>query len=110
MCGQAITEEDGPPMAVPESALSERLEAFRVETAAAWFAIRSASRCRSGSSSKRPNGSAPHRISTPRTSHRTQRSPTACLTTNAYDVELRIPKLRRGSYFPIILELLPRTD
>ena len=43
--------------------------------------------------------------------HRPQRFPTArLLTTQAGDIELRIPKLRKGSFFPSILEPRRRID
>jgi transposase-like protein len=42
--------------------------------------------------------------------HRTQRHPPKLLATRAGDVELRIPELRMGSFFPSVLEPRRRID
>jgi transposase-like protein len=54
-------------------------------------------------------GAAPHERSTTRTNQRNGHRP-RLLSTKAGDVELAIPKLRRGSFFPSVLERRRRFD
>ena len=99
-------------MALSQSALSELLEAFRAGDGV--DLIRESVRAGAAGadrSSKRPSGSAPDRYE--RTEDRvTDRNGTRprLLSTKAGDVELRIPKLRKGSFFPVILEPRRRID
>ena len=60
--------------------------------------------------SKPPSGSAPTVRAHRGPGHRTQRHRPRVLATKAGDVELRIPKLRKGSFFPSILEPRRRMD
>ena len=54
-------------------------------------------------------GAAPHERSDERTNYRNGHRP-RLLTTKAGDIELKIPKLRSGSFFPQILERRRRID
>ena len=54
-------------------------------------------------------GAGPHERTTSRTNQRNGRRP-RLLSTKAGDVELAIPKLRRGSFFPSVLERRRRID
>jgi transposase-like protein len=54
-------------------------------------------------------GAAPHERSGTRTALRNGHRPRT-LTTPAGDLELRIPKLRAGSFFPSLLERRRRVD
>ena len=54
-------------------------------------------------------GAAPFERSTERTTHRNGSRPKT-LSTTAGDLELAIPKLRQGSFFPALLERRPRVD
>ena len=54
-------------------------------------------------------GAGPHERSATRTRQRNG-GRDRLLSTNAGDVELRIPKLRRGSFFPAVLERRRRID
>jgi putative transposase len=54
-------------------------------------------------------GAGPHERSENRTAQRKGSRPRT-LTTNAGDLELRIPKLRAGSFFPSLLERRRRID
>jgi transposase-like protein len=54
-------------------------------------------------------GAAPHERSDARTAQRNSSRPRT-LTTTAGDLELRIPKLRAGSFFPSLLERRRRID
>ena len=54
-------------------------------------------------------GAAPHERTESRTAQRNGSRP-RILTTTAGDLELRIPKLRTGSFFPSLLERRRRSD
>ena len=54
-------------------------------------------------------GAAPHERTSGRTAHRNGHRPRT-ITTTAGDLELRIPKLRAGSFFPSLLERRRRVD
>ena len=54
-------------------------------------------------------GAAPHERSDERTNYRNGHRP-RLLSTKAGDIELKIPKLRQGSFFPQILERRRRID
>ena len=55
-------------------------------------------------------GAAPHQRTDARTAQRNGHRPPRVLTTTAGDLELRIPKLRAGSFFPSLLERRRRVD
>ena len=98
-------------MALPQSALSELLDAFR--TGAGVDLIRESVRVALQElielEATERIGAAPYERSEDRTTERNGHR-TRPLTTKAGDVELRIPKLRKGSFFPIILEPRRRID
>ena len=54
-------------------------------------------------------GAGPHQRTDTRVAHRNGHRPRV-LTTTAGDLELRIPKLRTGSFFPSLLERRRRVD
>lgn len=55
-------------------------------------------------------GAAPHQRTDGRSAHRNGHRPPRVLSTTAGDLELRIPKLRAGSFFPSLLERRRRVD
>lgn len=98
-------------MALPQSALSELLEAFRAGDGVDLVrdSVRVALQELIELEATERIGAAPYERSEERTAERNGHRP-RMLTTKAGDVELRIPKLRRGSFFPIILEPRRRID
>ncbi len=98
-------------MALPQSALSEILEAFRAGDGVDLIrdSVRVALQELIELEATERIGAAPYERSEDRTTERNGHRPRA-LTTKAGDVELRIPKLRKGSFFPIILEPRRRID
>ena len=98
-------------MALPQSALSELLEAFRTGDGVDLIrdSVRIALQELIELEATERIGAAPYERTedrvTERNGHRSR-----MLTTTAGDVELRIPKLRKGSFFPIILEPRRRID
>ena len=98
-------------MALPQSALSELLEAFRAGEGVDLIrdSVRVALQELINLEATERIGAAPYERSDDRTAERNGHRPRV-LTTKAGDVELRIPKLRKGSFFPIILEPRRRID
>ncbi len=98
-------------MALPQSALSELLEAFRAGDGVDLVrdSVRVALQELIELEATERIGAAPYKRSEDRTAERNGHRP-RMLTTKAGDVELRIPKLRKGSFFPIILEPRRRID
>lgn len=98
-------------MALPQSALSEILEAFRAGDGVDLIrdAVRVALQELIEFEATEHIGAAPYERSQDRTVERNGHRP-RMLTTKAGDVELRIPKLRKGSFLPIILEPRRRID
>lgn len=94
-------------MALPQSARSELLDAFRTSDGGDLIRSRSVSRCTHRSSTKQPNTSVRHRMNEPRIVSPNETAIDPMLTSNAGDVELQIPKLRKGSFFPIVLKPPP---
>lgn len=98
-------------MALSQSALSELLEAFRTGDGVDLIrdSVRVALQELIELEATERIGAAPYERTqdrvTERNGHRRR-----TLTTTAGDVELRIPKLRKGSFFPIILEPRRRID
>ena len=92
-------------MALPQSALSELLEAFRAGDGVDLVrdSVRVALQELIELEATERIGAAPYERTEARTVERNGHRP-RMLMTKAGDVELRIPKLRRGSFFPIILE------
>ncbi|PUA78921.1 IS256 family transposase [Nocardioides currus] len=98
-------------MALPQSALSELLEAFRAGDGVDLIreSVRVALQELIELEATERIGAAPYERTEDRVSERNGHRPRQ-LTTKAGDVELRIPKLRKGSFFPIILEPRRRID
>jgi putative transposase len=98
-------------MALPQSALSEILDAFRAGDGVDLIreSVRVALQELIELEATERIGAAPYERSEDRTAERNGHR-TRPLTTKAGDVELRIPKLRKGSFFPIILEPRRRID
>jgi putative transposase len=98
-------------MALSQSALSELLEAFRAGDGVDLIreSVRVALQDLIELEATERIGAAPYERTpervTERNGHRGR-----LLTTKAGDVELRIPKLRKGSFFPVILEPRRRID
>jgi len=98
-------------MALPQSALSELLEAFRAGDGVDLVrdSVRVALQELIELEATERIGAAPYERADDRVTERNGHRP-RMLTTKAGDVELRIPKLRKGSFFPIILEPRRRID
>jgi transposase-like protein len=98
-------------MALPQSALSELLEAFRAGDGVDLIrdSVRVALQELIELEATERIGAAPYERTDDRVAERNGHRP-RMLTTKAGDVELRIPKLRKGSFFPIILEPRRRID
>jgi len=98
-------------MALPQSALSELLEAFRAGEGVDLVrdSVRVALQELIELEATERIGASPYERTEDRVAERNGHRP-RMLTTKAGDVELRIPKLRKGSFFPIILEPRRRID
>jgi transposase-like protein len=98
-------------MALPQSALSELLDAFRAGDGVDLIrdSVRVVLQELIELEATERIGAAPYERSEERVVERNGHRP-RMLTTKAGDVELRIPKLRKGSFFPIILEPRRRID
>ena len=98
-------------MALSQSALSELLEAFRAGDGVDLIreSVRVALQDLIELEATERIGAAPYERTDARTTERNGHRPRV-LTTKAGDVELRIPKLRKGSFFPVILEPRRRID
>ena len=98
-------------MALPQSALSELLDAFRAGDGVDLVrdSVRVALQELIELEATERIGAAPYERTEDRVTERNGHRP-RMLTTTAGDVELRIPKLRKGSFFPIILEPRRRID
>ena len=98
-------------MALPQSALSELLDAFSAGDGVDLVreSVRVALQELIELEATERIGAAPYERAEDRTTERNGHRP-RMLTTKAGDVELRIPKLRKGSFFPIILEPRRRID
>ena len=98
-------------MALDQSALLELLEALKL--AAVDDRVRSATemlyQALIDAELTATIGAAPHERTESRTAQRNGSRPRV-LTTTAGDLELRIPKLRTGSFFPSLLERRRRID
>ncbi len=98
-------------MALPQSALSEILDAFRAGDGVDLIreSVRVALQELIELEAAERIGAARYERTQDRVTDRNGHRPRS-LTTKAGDVELRIPKLRKGSFFPIILEPRRRID
>jgi transposase-like protein len=98
-------------MALPQSALSELLEAFRAGDGVDLVreSVQLVLQELIEAEATEKIGAAPYERSPERVTERNGSRPRA-LTTKGGDVELRIPKLRKGSFFPVILEPRRRID
>ena len=98
-------------MALPQSALSELLEAFRAGDGVDLIreSVRVALQELIEAEATERIGAAPYERTPDRVTDRNGHRP-RMLSTKAGDVELRIPKLRKGSFFPVILEPRRRID
>jgi putative transposase len=99
------------PMTLPQSALSELLDAIRAGGGIdlARESMRLVTQELIDLEAGQVIGAARYERSDARTTHRNG-SRTRLLSTKAGDVELRIPKLREGSFFPSLLEPRRRID
>ncbi|MDQ2852982.1 MAG: IS256 family transposase, partial [Actinomycetota bacterium] len=98
-------------MALSQSALSELLEAFRAGDGVDLIreSVRVALQELIELEATQQIGAAPYERTSDRATERNGHRP-RMLTTKAGDVDLRIPKLRKGSFFPAILEPRRRID
>ncbi|MBM0128155.1 IS256 family transposase [Pimelobacter simplex] len=98
-------------MALPQSALSELLEAFRTGDGVDLIreSVRVALQELIEIEATEHIGAAPYERTPERVTDRNGHRP-RILTTKDGDVELRIPKLRKGSFLPVILEPRRRID
>jgi putative transposase len=108
--GQALTEGN-PPMALSQSAVSELLEAFRTGDGVDLIreAVRMVMQELIEAEATERIGATKYERTESRTTERNG-ARDRLLATQAGDVELRIPKLRKGSFFPVILEPRRRID
>ena len=108
--GQALTEGD-PPMALSQSAVSELLDAFRTGDGVDLIreSVRMVMQELIEAEAIERIGAAKYERSETRVAERNG-SRDRLLATRGGDVELRIPKLRKGSFFPVILEPRRRID
>jgi transposase-like protein len=98
-------------MALPQSAVSELLEAFRTGEGVDLIreSVRMVMQELIEAEATEKIGAAKYERTDTRVTERNG-SRDRLLATQAGDVELRIPKLRKGSYFPVILEPRRRID
>lgn len=98
-------------MALPQSALSELLDAFRTGDGVDLIreSVRVALQELIEIEATERIGAGPYERTPDRVTDRNGHRPRV-LTTKAGDVELRIPKLRKGSFLPVILEPRRRID
>ncbi len=94
-------------MALDQSALLEVLEALKAAEVDA--RIRQAAETMIDAELASVIGAVPHERTSARTGHRNGYRPRV-LASTAGDLELRIPKLRAGSFFPSLLERRRRVD
>jgi putative transposase len=98
-------------MALPQSALSELLEALRTGEAVELIrdSVRLVLQELIEAEAAETIGAARYERTDTRTNERNGSRP-RLLSTQAGDIELRIPKLRKGSFFPLILQPRRRID
>ena len=98
-------------MALSDSVVSELLEAFRAGDGVDLIreSVRAALQELIEAEATERIGAAPYERADTRVTDRNGHRP-RMLSTKAGDVELRIPKLRKGSFFPVILEPRRRID
>ena len=111
MCTAKHAPKEIPPIALSQSALSELLDAFRAGDGADLIrdAVRVVLQELIELEATERIGAARYERSDARVTERNGARPRV-LSTQAGDVELRIPKLRKGSFFPAILEPRRRID
>jgi putative transposase len=104
-------KKESPPMALPQSAVSELLEAFRTGEGVDLIreSVRMVMQELIEAEATEKIGAAKYERTDTRVTERNG-ARDRLLATQAGDVELRIPKLRKGSYFPVILEPRRRID
>ena len=109
--GQARIEERGPPMALSQSALSELLDAFRAGKGVDMIreSVRMVMQELIETEATEQIGAGRYERTEARTTERNGARP-RLVATQAGDVQLRIPKLRKGSLYPSILEPRRRID
>jgi transposase-like protein len=105
------TKEMNTPMALSQSAVSELLDAFRAGDGVDLIreSVRLVMQELIETEATEKIGAAPYERSETRTNERNGSRP-RLLATQAGDIELAIPKLRKGSFFPSILEPRRRID
>ena len=98
-------------MALDQSALLDLLEALKLAEVddRVWSATEALYQALIDAEVTAVIGAAPHQRTATRTAQRNGARPRT-LTTTAGDLELRIPKLRTGSFFPSLLERRRRVD
>ena len=108
---QEHTKENTTPMALSQSAVSELLDAFRAGDGVDLIreSVRLVLQELIEVEATQEIGAAPYERTETRTNERNGSRP-RLLATQAGDIELAIPKLRRGSFFPSILEPRRRID
>jgi putative transposase len=108
---QEHTKENTTPMALSQSAVSELLDAFRAGDGVDLIreSVRLVLQELIEVEATEMIGAAPYERTETRTNERNGSRP-RLLATQAGDIELAIPKLRKGSFFPSILEPRRRID
>jgi putative transposase len=108
--GQALTEGN-PPMALSQSVVSELLDAFRTGDGVELIreSVRLVMQELIEAEATEQVGANRYERTDTRVTERNGSRP-RLLATQAGDVQLRIPKLRKGSFFPVILEPRRRID
>ena len=108
--GLVLTEGD-PPMALPQSAVSGLLGVLRTSEAVDLIreSVRMVLQELVEAEASEVIGAARYERTDSRTNERNGSRPRT-LSTKAGDIDLRIPKLRKGSFFPLILEPRRRID
>jgi putative transposase len=108
---QEHTKENTTPMALSQSAVSELLDAFRAGDGVDLIreSVRLVLQELIEVEATQEIGAAPYERTQTRTNERNGSRP-RLLATQAGDIELAIPKLRKGSFFPSILEPRRRID
>src|SRR5918993_4704149 len=111
MCTAKYSSKEISPMALSQSAVSELFEVFRTGEGTDFIreCVRVAMQELIEAEATAAVGAARYERAESRTTERNGTRP-RLLTTHAGDVQLAIPKLRAGSFFPSILEPRRRVD
>src|SRR3954453_1256918 len=111
MCTAKYPPQEVPPMALPDSVVSELLEAFRAGEGVDLVreSVRMVMQELIETEASELIGAGRYERTDARVTDRNGSRP-RLLATQAGDLELAIPKLRKGSFFPVILEPRRRID